>query len=185
MTEKGFAELVELDVSDHVEQKNGFNYISWAWAWKYFKKYYPDAKYTKHVNEETGLPAFGNAELGYMVKLSVTAGGETVTEYYAVTDYKNATIKKPTTADINNALQRGLVKTFAMFGLGLYLYGGEDLPEEVVEKKMQDVAEAQKLEGLKAGVRRKFANRFDERVLKDMTTVEEVTAYGKKLGANQ
>jgi hypothetical protein len=32
--------------------------------------------------------------------------------------------------DINTAIMRCLVKNLAMFGLGLYIYAGEDLPEE-------------------------------------------------------
>lgn len=31
--------------------------------------------------------------------------------------------------DINKTLMRCLVKNLAMFGLGLYIYAGEDLPE--------------------------------------------------------
>jgi DNA-directed RNA polymerase subunit RPC12/RpoP len=35
--------------------------------------------------------------------------------------------------DINKAVMRCLVKNLAMFGLGLYIYAGEDLPEDIRE----------------------------------------------------
>jgi DNA-directed RNA polymerase subunit RPC12/RpoP len=35
--------------------------------------------------------------------------------------------------DINKAVMRCLVKNLAMFGLGLYIYAGEDLPEDIKE----------------------------------------------------
>ena len=28
-----FNELNNINVNDHVEQKNGLSYLSWAWAW--------------------------------------------------------------------------------------------------------------------------------------------------------
>lgn len=35
--------------------------------------------------------------------------------------------------DVNKAVMRCLVKNLAMFGLGLYIYAGEDLPEDIKE----------------------------------------------------
>ena len=35
--------------------------------------------------------------------------------------------------DVNKAIMRCLVKNLAMFGLGLYVYAGEDLPDDVVQ----------------------------------------------------
>lgn len=37
--------------------------------------------------------------------------------------------------DINTAIMRCLVKNLAMFGLGLYIYAGEDLPEEAKQEQ--------------------------------------------------
>jgi len=47
--------------------------------------------------------------------------------------------------DINKTIMRCLVKNLAMFGLGLYIYAGEDLPEETTET----TAEAMKPEPIK------------------------------------
>ena len=41
--------------------------------------------------------------------------------------------------DINKALMRCLTKNLAMFGLGLYIYAGEDLPEETEPKTAHNV----------------------------------------------
>lgn len=44
-------------------------------------------------------------------------------------EYKEVTVEAATMYDINRAIMRCLVKNLAMFGLGLYIYAGEDLPE--------------------------------------------------------
>ena len=42
------------------------------------------------------------------------------------------TVEQASMFDVNKTIMRCLVKNLAMFGLGLYIYAGEDLPE--VEK---------------------------------------------------
>ena len=49
--------------------------------------------------------------------------------FLAVMDFKNKAVPNPNAMDINNSRMRCLVKNIAMFGLGLYIYAGEDLPE--------------------------------------------------------
>lgn len=143
-----FAELTALDVSAHVEKKQTgsttLSYLSWAWAWDYFKKAYPDAVYS--IKETDGKPYLFDEKAGYMVQTSITAGGETHSmwlpvmdganhamldrPYQIVTKYnKPIDVKAATMFDINKTLMRCLVKNMAMFGLGLYIYAGEDLPE--------------------------------------------------------
>lgn len=141
-----FCELISLDVSGRVEQKQGLSYLSWAWAWAEFKKIYPDATYNVKKDEQ-GRCWFGDPELGYMVYTEVTAGGLTYEMWLPVMDgankamkaqpYKYATrngdktVEAMTAFDVNKAVMRCLVKNLAMFGLGLYIYAGEDLPETV------------------------------------------------------
>ena len=43
--------------------------------------------------------------------------------------YVNKTVEAVSMFDINKTLMRCMVKNLAMFGLGLYIYAGEDLPE--------------------------------------------------------
>ena len=60
--------------------------------------------------------------------MSVTIQGLTRTEILPVMDNINRAIPEPTATDINNSIKRCLVKCFALFGLGLYIYQGEALP---------------------------------------------------------
>lgn len=123
-----FNELYALNVNEKTEKKNNLTYLSWAWAWAEFKKAYPDANY-EIVKNPDGLPFFESKE-GYMVYTKVTAGGQTYEMWLPVMDYKNKALQgNATMFDINKTVMRCLTKNLAMFGLGLYIYAGEDLPE--------------------------------------------------------
>lgn len=129
-----FETLSQIDVSDKVDKKNGLSYLSWAWAWSEFRKFYPDASYQIKLNADN-LPIFGNSEVGYMVYTSIaTSSGEQYEMWLPVMDNRNKAILQPTMTDINKSLMRCLTKNIAMFGLGLYIYAGEDLPEAPEEK---------------------------------------------------
>lgn len=143
-----FKKLIEWNVNEHTEEKGGLTYLSWAWAWQKFKEACPDATYTIRRNCENGLPIFGNPEMGYIVYTEVTACGTTYEMWLAVMDNKNKAILTPSVTDINKAVMRCLTKNLAMFGLGLYIYAGEDLPSEVDEP----ITEEQKAEFDKLGV---------------------------------
>jgi hypothetical protein len=147
--ETNFSKLAAIDVSAHLEKKQTgsttLSYLSWAWAWDYFKKAYPDAKY--EIKEWEGKPYLFDEKTGYMVETSITAGGEThimwlpvmdganhaMTDkpYQITTKYKTVDVNAANMFDINKTIMRCLVKNMAMFGLGLYIYAGEDLPEAV------------------------------------------------------
>lgn len=58
------------------------------------------------------------------------------------TEFIEKEVSAATMFDINTAIMRCLTKNISMFGLGLYIYAGEDLPEESEEKKKE--AEEQK-----------------------------------------
>ena len=49
------------------------------------------------------------------------------------TEYVVKTVESISMFDINKTVMRCLVKNLAMFGLGLYIYAGEDLPEDIRE----------------------------------------------------
>jgi hypothetical protein len=51
--------------------------------------------------------------------------------YEYTTKYGTSSVDTINMFDVNKALMRCLTKNLAMFGLGLYIYRGEDLPEEV------------------------------------------------------
>lgn len=138
-----FARLNAINVNDHTEKKNGLTYLAWAWAWGELKKLYPFSYYTIYENRD-GLCYHTDGKTCW-VKTGVTlVDGETRLEhieYLPVMDMRNKSIPlaSVTSFDVNKAIQRSLTKAVARHGLGLYIYAGEDLPEdeaaEVEEKR--------------------------------------------------
>ncbi|MBQ6679501.1 MAG: DUF1071 domain-containing protein [Lachnospiraceae bacterium] len=164
-----FEVLSAINVNDHVEERNGFKYLSWPWAWAEVKKRYPDAQFEVYKNKDD-LPYAFDPKTGYMVYTKVTIDGLTHEMWLPVMDsankamtdepytyrvknnnfkyakkdsngvwrdkygneqaeYLEKTCEKALSTDINKAVMRCLTKNIAMFGLGLYLYAGTDLPE--------------------------------------------------------
>lgn len=145
-----FDTLFNINVNEHTEQKNGLTYLSWAWAWAEVKKKYPDAFYNIK-RFENDLPYVYDPNTGYMVFTDMTINGITYDmwlpvmdnnnramkseEYKITTRYnKEITVKKADMFDVNKTIMRCLVKNMAMFGLGLYIYAGEDIPKETPEQ---------------------------------------------------
>ena len=128
-----FVELNKINVNDKTEKKNGLTYLSWAWAWGEVKKRHPDATYTIYENAD-GLFYHTDGRTCW-VKTGVTINGIEHIEYLPVMDFRNASIpaEKVTSFDVNKTVQRSLTKAVARHGLGLYVYAGEDLPEEEKE----------------------------------------------------
>ena len=134
--------LSAIDCSKHVEKKNGFTYLSWAWAWSILKQHYPTAHYTKHLFQVNGnqlpymLDAEGNAYVTVTVKIMPENGSESITalesatEIMPVLNHANRPIKNPNSFEVNASLQRCMVKAIAALGLGCYIYAGEDMPME-------------------------------------------------------
>ena len=146
-----FETLFEINVNDHIEKKKDLTYLSWPYAWAEVKKKYPNATYKIHLFGEKQLPYVFDENVGYMVFTDVTINDLTHTMWLPVMDSANKTMKSKsytystkfkkdipveaaTMFDVNKAIMRCLVKNLAMFGLGLYIYSGEDLPEIETEK---------------------------------------------------
>ena len=149
-----FEKLSKINVNGHTEDKNGLTYLSWVWAWSEIKKIYPDADY-KILKFENNLPYVYDENTGYMVFTEMTIDNKTYEMWLPVMDGNNkAMLNRPyiykvkeyadgkftgnyvekevlpaTMFDINKTIMRCLVKNLAMFGLGIYIYAGEDLPE--------------------------------------------------------
>ena len=130
MAENYFAVLNAVNVQDKVEKKNGLAYLSWAWAWGEVKKLHPEATYTVYENRD-GLNYHTDGRTCW-VKTGVTVNGIEHIEYLPVMDNRNRSIdaKNVTSFDVNKAIQRSITKACARHGLGLYIYAGEDLPED-------------------------------------------------------
>lgn len=169
--EKNFEEVYKINVNEKTERKNGLTYLSWAWAWAEFKKVYPNATY-KIKRFENNLPYVYDGKTGYMVFTEVTVDDLTHEMWLPVMDGANKAMKAEeyyylvgkgdnrtekmveaaTMTDINKAIMRCLTKNLAMFGLGLYIYAGEDLPEipkepldEALVKEFEDLGGTLKL----------------------------------------
>lgn len=143
-----FEKLIALNVNDKTEKKGKFTYLSWAWAWAEFVKIYPEATY-EVVKNENGLPYFSD-DTGGMVYTKVKAGALTHEMWLPIMDAYNKAKKQFDMMDVNKTVMRCLVKNLAMFGLGLYIYAGEDLPESEPEQpKEPERINAQQLEEIR------------------------------------
>ena len=130
-----FNDLYSVNVNGHTEKKNNLTYLSWAWAWGEIKKRHPDATYTVYENAD-GWNYHTDGRTCW-VKTGVIVNGIEHIEYLPVMDYKNKSIpvENVTSYDVNKSIQRSLTKACARHGLGLYIYAGEDLPEEEAAEK--------------------------------------------------
>ena len=128
---EAFKVLSQIDVNGKTEKKGQFTYLSWAFAWGELKKVSPSATAKVYHDKNTNMPYFAS-KAGVIVKVGVTVEGLEHVNYLPVMDYRNAAIapEKVTMMDVNKAIQRSTVKAIALHGLGLYIYAGEDLPEE-------------------------------------------------------
>lgn len=132
-----FETLNAIDVNGKTEKKGNLTYLSWAWAWAEVKKHYPDATYEIKKFGESQKPYLEDEHTGYMVFTEMTINGLTHEMWLPVMDFKNKAmpIGQATMFDVNKTIMRCLTKNIAMFGLGLYIYAGEDLPEQAKDDK--------------------------------------------------
>lgn len=130
-----FCALNAINVNDKTEKKNGLTYLSWAYAWGETKKLFPDAFYTIYENDAGWF--YHTDGKTCWVKTGVTVNGLEHIEYLPVMDHRNNSIalERVTSFDVNKAIQRSLTKALARHGLGLYIYAGEDLPDDEREAK--------------------------------------------------
>ena len=207
---ESFKKLLQLNLNARTDTKgngkNALKYLSWSEAWTEFVKVYPNATY-EVINNKDGLPYFAD-EAGAMVYVRVTANELTHEMWLPVMDGANKAMKnKPytyqvkeykdgkatgqmveksvdsfTMFDINKTIMRCLTKCLAMFGLGLYIYNNEDMPEVEPEPvKLITKEQLAQLEELikkikKDGIREKFCIAFEIKDLKDMPMMKFASA---------
>ena len=169
-----FDALYSLDLSDKLERRENdkLSYLSWANAWAEFKRAYPNAEYRIIKNPESNLPYFNDPEIGIMVYTEVTADNQSYEMWLPVMDAKNKSMKEQaytyqvydnykkqyvektvnaaTMFDVNKTIMRCLVKNLAMFGLGLYVYAGEDIPNEEILQNDSNLQKKQQTRRTKA-----------------------------------
>ena len=118
-----FNDLSQIDVTKHLEEKQGLSYLQWMAAWSIVKRYDQHARYEVLV-DGAGNPYFNNTTAGAFAGVSVTIKDSTLTEYLPVLDYRNKAVQGDAlnVFDINSAIKRCLVKCLAMHGLGVQVY---------------------------------------------------------------
>jgi len=161
-----FDALYNMNLGDKVEKKDNLSYLTWSEAWKAFREVYPSATFRVITNPDTNLPYFMDPQLGIMVFTEVTADEQTQQCFlpvlnssmkpmrlepynYQVWDKKNnrqieRTCEAANMFDINKTIMRCLVKNLALYGLGLKLYQGEDIPSESSDDAATNAAEQKK-----------------------------------------
>ena len=164
---KTFAELKKINVNEHTEKKGNLTYLSWAWAVDQLLQNDQSATW-----EYSKPEVFSDGTM--MVFCAVTAFGKTMTSMLPVINNLNKPITNPNAMDINTAMQRCLVKAIALHGIGLYIYAGEDLPQEDVEpvdinKFVNTIKASKDMEELKTA----FAEAY-KAANKDKTALNEI-----------
>ena len=119
-------QLLDIDVTEHLEEKMGMSYLPWSIAVKQLILLYPTAtwKFLPHT-------VFPDSSI--MVKTSVTIND--VTKEYVLPVYgsRGKAILNPDAFQINTAYQRCLVKTIASFGLGLDVFTQDETDDLYVD----------------------------------------------------
>jgi len=119
--------LSKLNVDEHTEDRNGLSYLSWAWAWGIMMDHYPNMSVTWH-GDGTHLDHIVYPGGTASVACTVSIGRVNQHMWLPVMDFRHKAIANPDARAISDAKMRCMVKCFALFGLGHYIYAGEDLP---------------------------------------------------------
>lgn len=119
--------LSSVNVNEKTDKKMNLTYLSWAWAWGTLMEHYPFATYTF---DEEATSSNGTV----MTNCTLTIGNLQRSMFLPVMDYKNNSIANPTSRQVSDTRMRCLVKCMAMFGLGHYIYAGEELPDSNVDE---------------------------------------------------
>ena len=120
--------LSAIDVNDHNETKGDkvkLKYLSWTWAWSTLMDHYPYSEVDFHDNE---THADGTMTVHCTVTIPWENDVKSHSMWLPVMDHRNKAIPNPDARAISDAKMRCMVKCLALFGLGHYIYAGEDLP---------------------------------------------------------
>lgn len=132
-----WATLSQYDVSNHIEKKGNFDYLSWTWAWATLMKHYPEATFRFLQSDDRGCELFySNADTAE-VRCVVTIGEVSREMWLPIKDNRHNAIELPDSREVNDAKMRCLVKCLSLFGLGFTIFAGEDLPDENAEPRQE------------------------------------------------
>lgn len=123
--------FLDINLDHHLEKKGKLDYLPWAVVWREIIQLHPNAQWS--VCEFNGLPLCYIQDGTAFVKTSIVIDGQEKTCWLPVMDNTNSAIKNPNAFVVNKTIMRCLVKTAAMFGLGLNVYNGETFNEATQE----------------------------------------------------
>jgi len=129
--------LSKIDCSDKVEKKMNLSYLSWAWAWGVLQEHYPQSTYLFYQGEDD-VPYVKFPDGTAEVRCRVSIDNLTREMTLSVMDNRNNAIQNPNSRQVNDTKMRCLVKCLAMYGLGHYIYAGEDVPSSDKEEPKQE-----------------------------------------------
>lgn len=136
MSENNFSRLSKINVNDKIEKKGNLSYLSWAHAVSILLNEDATASWDYRWFGDVPFCTIGDTA---MVFCSVTAFGVTRTAQLPVMDHRNKPVSNPDSFQLNNTMQRALVKAIALHGIGLYIYAGEDLPADEEEPRRERI----------------------------------------------
>jgi len=174
-----FIECYQLDISRFVENKQGFDYLSWSYAVRFLAEHFPGIQ-VRFKEDDLDPPrpftSLGDGKGAYVSPYLTDGVKRTSHLFYPVIDYRNKPIPDPNAMEVNTARMRGAVKAIAMYtGLGLSLYTGEDLPvDELKAKAVARILQLQKEKGI--------ADPLTEKQL-NLLPYDELVVVGKHLAA--
>lgn len=126
--------LSAIDVSKHIETKNGLSYIKWSQAIGVLNEYWPESFY-----EFEPVHYFDNGTAEVWVTVTVKDGDREFSKkmWLPVLDFRNKALVNPDSMAINTTRMRCLTKCISVgFGLGFHVYGYESIPVQINVKDM-------------------------------------------------
>jgi len=176
--------LSKVDCSEHIEKKMNLSYLSWAWAFGTLMEHYADATFefgAFTTAEDAMHDAMFYPDGSASVFVTVDIQGLKRSMWLPVMDNRNNAISNPSSRQISDAKMRCLVKCIALFGLGHYIYAGEDLPSSDKETTVKKVEEVEEVEDKETKADTSESVLFNEAFIKflemNADTVENLESY--------
>ena len=176
------ADLLKFNVNEHIEKKMNLSYLSWAWAWTEALKADPKATFkvkTFFRDQYTEEPYMTLPGGTAMVWVTVTLFDKEMTCQLPVIDHRNKSITTPDAIAVNTSIMRCMTKALSLHGLGLYIYSGEDLPEDEGIKRKGDGP----VHTPRGGIGEDLPDDVKDTLREYAATAEELCSQGKAVNA--
>ena len=176
------ADLLKFNVNEHIEKKMNLSYLSWAWAWTEALKADPKATFkvkTFFRDQYTEEPYMTLPGGTAMVWVTVTLFDKEMTCQLPVMDHRNKAITTPDAFAVNTSIMRCMTKALSLHGLGLYIYSGEDLPEDEGIKRKGDGP----VHTPRGGIGEDLPDDVKDTLREYAATAEELCSQGKAVNA--